>query len=217
MQILDLFCGARGAAMGLHRAFPEAEITGVDINPMPRYPFEFVQADAMTYPLDGYDLIWASPPCQRYSRATVQRRAAGVEYPDLLADTRSRLRQSGLPYIIENVPLAPMIDAVLLCGTMFDELRILRHRLFESNQRLQAPPHRSHKGLVRGIGKDFVCVVENAWKKGIHKDYTLAVWSEAMGIDWMTRRELSEAVPPAYAEYLGRQLAPHLERGVRVA
>lgn len=206
MRILDLCCKAGGASMGLHLAFPGAEIVGVDIEPQKRYPFTFVQADATTYPLAGYDLIWASPPCQSYSRATVQQRQDGVEYPDLLAILRMRLQASHLPYIIENVPLAPMQNAVMLCGQMFG-IRVLRHRLFEASIPLVVPEHRSHKGLVRGPGKDFVCVVTNAWKAGLHHDNTVAVWREAMGIDWMTKKELSEAVPPAYAEYLGRQFA----------
>lgn len=205
MKVLDLFCGAGGAAVGIKRAWPDAEITGVDIAPQPRYPFTFVEADATTYPLDGYDFIWASPPCQRYSRATVQQRQAGVEYLDCIDALRSALSGLGVPYVIENVPLAPLLAPVMLCGQMFG-LRVLRHRLFEANFAIQQPPHKSHAGLQRGVGKDFVCAVINAWKKGEHKDDGVLTWREAMDIDWMTKRELSQAVPPAYAEYVCSRL-----------
>lgn len=207
-RVLDLFSGAGGAAMGLHRAWPDAEITGVDIRPMPRYPFRHVVADAMTYPLDGFDFVWASPPCQAYSRATVQQRARGVIYPDLLAATRRLLQASGLPYVIENVPLAAMDGCTaILCGQMFG-LRVLRHRLFETSWLAFQPHHWSHVGLVRGVGNDFVCAVTNAYKKAEYRDDTLEVWREALGIEWMTKRELSEAIPPAYSEYLARQYGP---------
>jgi DNA (cytosine-5)-methyltransferase 1 len=205
VRVLDLFCGAGGAAAGLRRAWPDAEIVGVDIVHQKRYPFAFVQADATTYLLDGFDFVWASPPCERYSRATAQQRNKGVVYADLVAVTRARLVASGLPYVIENVPLAPMRhDAITLCGQMLG-LRLLRHRLFECSFAVDVPAHRSHGGLVRGPQGDFVCVVPNAWKAAIHHDNTLPVWQAAMEIDWMTKSELSQAVPPAYSEYIARQ------------
>src|SRR5258708_28352590 len=128
MKVLDLFCGAGGAAMGLPRAWPDAEILGVDIVPQPRYPFKFVQADAMTFPLEGYDFIWASPPCQAFSKT---RRITGKEYPDLIDPIRQRF-PTRIPYVIENVTGAPLFAPVMLCGTMFG-LKVIRHRNFETN------------------------------------------------------------------------------------
>lgn len=117
--LLDLYCKAGGAAMGYHRA--GFRVVGVDIEPQPHYPFEFHQADALTFPLDGFDAYHASPPCQRYSMITKLHGRAIVEsHPDLIDPTRYRLKSSGKPYIIENVPQAPLKDAVTLCGSMFN-------------------------------------------------------------------------------------------------
>jgi DNA (cytosine-5)-methyltransferase 1 len=187
--------------MGLHRAWPDAEIIGVDIKAQPRYPFTFVQADAITYPLDGFDFIWASPPCQAFIRSGMFDKS---EYHDLLTATRERLIASSIPYAIENVPGAPMRADVELCGTMFDlssdthELR--RHRWFELGFTASAltPPCRHDKptmgvyGNPRGKAK---------WGGGTGAD-----WKRAMGIDWMTVPELSQAIPPAYSEFIARQL-----------
>lgn len=119
-KLLDLFCGAGGAAMGYHRA--GFEVTGIDINPQPHYPFKFIQADAMTYPLGGFDCYHASPPCQRYSILTRGLHQDRIEnYPDLIAPIRDRLLHTGKPYVIENVEGARklLINPVKLCGTMF--------------------------------------------------------------------------------------------------
>src|SRR3990167_2619727 len=127
MRVLDLFCGAGGAAMGLHWAWPNAEPVGVDIKPQPRYPFTFVQADAVTYPLEGFDFIWASPPCQAYSAL---KGLTTTEYPMLVDAIRDRLEASGKPWIIENVVGANLRNPVQLCGSMFG-LGVWRHRRFE--------------------------------------------------------------------------------------
>lgn len=111
-RLLDLFCGAGGAAAGYHRA--GFDVVGVDINPQPNYPFEFHQADAMTFPLDGFDAIHASPPCQRYSRMSTSRPTLAATYPDLVAPIRERIERG--PYVIENVPGAPLVDPLVLCG-----------------------------------------------------------------------------------------------------
>ena len=214
MKVLDLFCGAGGAAMGLHRAWPDAEITGVDIKPMPRYPFKFIQADAMTFPLEGYDFIWASPPCQAYSWSA-KRWHGKKEYQDLIVPTRDLLQATNKPYCIENVPRAPLINPITLCGTQFG-LKVLRHRLFETSEPivvLMQPC--AHVGQV---GKDYACVVghgEPAWVRN-KEFFTVAghggngrtrmeFWKEAMGIDWMTRDEITQAIPPAYSEFIARQ------------
>lgn len=187
-KLLDLFCGAGGAAMGYHRA--GFEIVGVDLVPQPNYPFEFIISDALTYPLKGFDIIHASPPCQTYIRKSVKYGSGGMIHP-----TRIRLLSSKLPYIIENVETAPLINTIKLCGTMFD-LLVLRHRLFESNLQLKCDRICNHWGTVSG--GDFAGVYGFG---GRGQD-----WSLAMGIDWMTELELKEAVPPAYTEFLGKQV-----------
>ncbi len=200
--LLDLFCGAGGAAVGYHRA--GFDVVGVDIAPQPNYPFEFHQGDAMTWPLDGYDAIHASPPCQAYSVATLQHRATNT-YPDLVAATRERLVASGLPYVIENVPGAPLLNAVQVCASGLGMVRLRRHRLFESNRFLFGVP------CVHGQNIDILSVVghsEGSGKSG--PGYLKADKEYAMGIDWMNRDELSEAIPPAYTEFIGAQLLQHL-------
>ena len=208
MRLLDLFCGAGGAAVGYHRAGFD-EIVGVDIEPQPNYPFEFVQADAMTYPLDGFDLIHASPPCQAFSWSASRWKR---EHPELVASTRDRLLASSTPYIIENVIGAPLLGPTMLCGLMFN-LNVLRHRLFESSEVLLPPGHQSHAppiwrddlndGSHRVRRSAYVTV---AGQGGQSASYKFADWKEAMGIDWMTKKELTQAIPPAYTEYLGAQI-----------
>lgn len=202
MRLLDLFCGAGGAAMGYHRA-GFTEIVGVDIKPQPHYPFRFVQADAMTYPLDGFDAIHASPPCQVFSMAAQSQRNRGVVYPNLLAPTRARLEQQGTPWVMENVPGAPMRSDFVICGCRVG-LPLRRVRLFETSWNgfdLMTPCH--HTGPV-------VSVVGHgtpAWQRErLGYNPTIREYRAAMGIDWMNRGELSQAIPPAYTEYIGRQL-----------
>ena len=204
MKLLDLFCGAGGCSKGYHDA--GFDVVGVDINPQPRYPFEFVQADAMTYPLDGFDVIHASPPCQRYSRAN---RGLGnnSKYPDLLPKTRERLIDNGKPWIIENVEGAPMYFPFTLCGSMFG-LRssagwLRRHRLFEMSWIVLAPRCQHPKGVSVGVYGNGT----NSWhKQKLGRNVTVDEQREAMGIDWMTRKELSQAIPPAYTEWIGRRI-----------
>lgn len=203
--LLDLFCGAGGAAMGYARA--GFDVVGVDVRPCPRYPFAFVLADAFTFPLDGFDAIHASPPCQRHSKTRAILHGKGLECrgtDDGIERIRERLIAHGSPYVIENVPGAPLRDPILLCGTMFG-LGVLRHRLFESNRLLRAPEHPRHEGSTnshRGYsrGARYVTV-------GGH-NYNPEDGRRAMGIDWMRTRdgELNEAIPPAYTEWVGRQL-----------
>jgi len=210
-RLLDLFCGAGGAAMGYHRA--GFDVVGVDINPQPNYPFEFHQADAMTYPLDGFDAVCASPPCQRYSGMSACRPGLSDDYPDLVEATRARLQASGLPWIIENVPGSPVLKhsglfdlhGIELCGHMFG-LELYRHRHFESSVHLWQPDHPRH--LVPGAKAGH-------WRPGEIISVSgncspIALARSAMGIDWMNRSELSEAIPPAYTEYIGAQLLEHM-------
>jgi DNA (cytosine-5)-methyltransferase 1 len=214
-RLLDLFCGAGGAAVGYHRA--GFEVVGVDIVDQPNYPFEFIQASALslfTYRVkERFDAVHASPPCQRFSDLA-KRNGNGHEWPDLIAPTRELLRASGLPYVIENVEGAPLVDPVLLCGTQFPGLRVIRHRLFETSFPVPPLPHGRHP-LVFTHDKrknhygrldqnvSFVQVTGGG-------NATVANKAAAMGIAWMSGKELNEAVPPAFTEYVGRQLLAHL-------
>ena len=213
-RLLDLFCGAGGAAMGYHRA--GFDVVGVDINPQPNYPFEFHQADAMTYPLDGFDVIHASPPCQAYTATNALTAARNKTRkrplpPKLVDETRARLVEAAVPYVIENVVGAPLRHDYVLCGSMFG-LRVRRHRIFEVDGAAYGlSPRCSHKtqGKVIGVFGDHPdpprpyrtnCAVnvDNA--------------RDAMDIDWMTWRELCLSIPPAYTEFIGKQLLAALGR-----
>lgn len=205
-RLLDLFCGAGGAGMGYARA--GFDVTGVDLAEQPDYPFLFIQADALAFVARNarfFDVIHASPPCQAHSSL----RALGgqPEHEDLIPATRGLLRASGKPYIIENVPRAPLIRPVVLCGEYFG-LRVRRHRLFESNLSLWSPAchmHHRRKGTI-GVYGDHPQI-----SKGMNRAHTLAEAQQAMGIDWMTWPELCEAIPPAYTHHIGRQVIKHLE------
>ena len=203
MRVLDLYCGGGGAAMGLHRAWPDAEITGVDINPQKNYPFHFVQADAMTFPLEGYNFIWASPPCQAYSIAA---RYTKKNYPDLIAGTRARLQASGTPWVIENVVGAPIRADVTLCGCQFG-LPLRRRRHFETSWEpfeLRRPC--LHDGpVVSVVGHGTPSWVREKFKQRFGRAPRKTDYEAAMDIHWMTRAELSQAIPPAYSEFLALQ------------
>lgn len=188
MRLLDLFCGIGGAAMGYHRA-GFTDIVGVDIIDQPHYPFAFVRADALTYPLDGFDVIHASPTCQAHSRTRKILEGKGLTTKGdggHIAAIRTRLR--GRVYIIENVPGAPLLNPLRLCGTMFG-LRVFRHRLFETSFFALEPDHPEHVGGThshRGYstGGAYITVGGN--------NYNRVEGAAAMGIDWPTTRpELS--------------------------
>lgn len=216
MRALDLFCCAGGAAMGLHRA--GFEVVGVDLKPQKRYPFEFHQADALTFPLDGFDFIWASPPCQGYS--AMQHAPGAIGAPKLIPRVRKRLQAAGVPWCIENVEEArwAMREPQLLCGSMFglgaQGCQLQRHRLFETSFDLSATPcchdDRPVIGVYGGHARKRAAKhggrgTQDVWEGG-HR----AAASEAMGIDWMTLAEMSEAIPPAYAEHIGRAAIKHI-------
>lgn len=219
LRLLDLFCCAGGAAMGYHRA--GFEVVGVDIKPQPRYPFAFVQADVLALSpnfLRCFDAIHASPPCQGYSEL---RHAPGtVGAPKLIEPVRDMLVASGRSYVIENVRAAraAMIEPVTLCGTMFglgaEGCELQRHRLFEGNIAIAQPACRHGDKPVVGVYGGHARIrsakrggrsTRDVWPNG-HKP----VASEAMGIDWMTLAELSEAIPPAYTQFIGEQLRAHI-------
>jgi DNA (cytosine-5)-methyltransferase 1 len=207
-RALDLFCGDGGAGFGLHLA--GFDVVGVDIAPQPRYPFAFHQADAMTFPLEGFDFIWASPPCQKYSLIQKNTRS-GREHPDLVAPTRQRLREVDAPFVIENVHGAPLLKgAIMLCGEMFG-LKTYRHRWFECRPHLLGPSHHKHPERCPRAGRGaspsgYTSVCGEGGKVGTN----LLLWSRAMGIDWMNPRELTQAIPPAYSKYIGDQMMPHV-------
>jgi DNA (cytosine-5)-methyltransferase 1 len=186
----------------------------VDIVRQPRYPFEFHQADALTFPTDGFDVIHASPPCQEVSSTRHLRDAQGKQGRtlNLIPQTRTRLRSSGLHYVIENVPRAPLIDPVWLCGSMFG-LRVprgplRRHRGFESCCPMVAPPD-THRLLGRPLG--VYGSMRDDIPSGGRTVESLAEGQELMGIDWMKWSELKEALPPAYTEWVGNWLMRVLE------
>jgi DNA (cytosine-5)-methyltransferase 1 len=218
-RLLDLFCGAGGAAMGYSRA--GFEIVGIDNRAQKNYPFTFIQADALNPPvrLSDFDAIHASPPCQAYSRLRHLPWLKGRVYPELIDATRELLQASGKPWIIENVEDAPLLNGVNLCGMMFG-LPLYRHRRFESNILLMSPPHQKHDEVLaeggasmsqryRGSGVTGVKTISRTSFAG-HEVGAVARGAVALGIDWMRREELTQAIPPAYTEYLGAQLLDFL-------
>jgi DNA (cytosine-5)-methyltransferase 1 len=213
-RLLDLFCCAGGAGVGYARV--GFEVVGVDNKRQPNYPLPFIQADALKLDpefIATFDAIHASPPCQSYSDLA-KRNGNAHEWPRLVEPVREMLIASGLPYVIENVDGAPLLNPVVLCGTMFKGLRVLRHRLFEANFLIMVPPHgkhpkvhtfdkrKSHYGKTNDM-VDFVQVTGGG-------NCSIAAAREAMGIDWMTKNELNEAIPPAYTEFIGKQLLAHI-------
>lgn len=208
MKLLDLFCGAGGSAMGYHRA--GFDVVGVDIAPQKHFPFEFHQANALDFPVEGFDVIHASPPCQAFTAAQPIR---GRNHPDLISPVRSKLENSGIPWVMENVVGAPLRADILLCGSMFG-LEVQRHRIFETSwQELALTPTCNHQwpnGRPVGVyghtgGK------ATGFTSGNH-GFTVADWRRAMAIDWMTVKELAEAIPPAFTEWIGRLLLTHARK-----
>lgn len=217
-RLLDLFCGAGGAGMGYARS--GFEVVGVDIEPQPHYPFEFHQADAMTYPLDGFDAVHASPPCHDHSTVTGRnRKADGYKGTAWMLDgTVARLLPLSVPWVVENVEGATMPPSAYwfrLCGSAFG-LDVRRHRRFASNVSVLAPPcaHQLQPPRFRSLDSrrkpgSLATVV------GVHGHLNypgeFALRCAAMGIDWMTNDELSQAIPPAYTEWIGEQLLASLK------
>lgn len=206
MRLLDLFCGAGGAAMGYHRA--GFEVVGVDIKPQPHYPFEFHQADALTYPLGGFDAYHASPPCQKFSTSTLTKNRD--KHPNLIPPIREMFVATDKPYVIENVMKAPLLATLMLCGSMFG-LGVVRHRYFEMYPNSLFPPYCcTHTKKVQRQGyapdekRQLWCITRSAAR--------LEGAGESMGIDWMQRDalQIAEAIPPAYTEYIGLYLMRHL-------
>jgi DNA (cytosine-5)-methyltransferase 1 len=210
-RLLDLFCGAGGAATGYHRA--GFDVTGVDLYDQPNYPFRFVQTNALTAKfLGNYDVIHASPECQGYCWSTTAARKAGKVYSDDIPAVRELLIESGKPYVIENVPTAPLRNPTYLEGTMFG-LNVIRRRGFETNWWLPQPRFRPRRKPImqeskihpgKLIQKSAYCTVAGNGADGW--SCRLSDWQKAMGIDWMTKEEIIQAIPPAYTEHIGRHL-----------
>lgn len=232
-RLLDLFCGAGGAAMGYSRA--GFYVVGVDIKPQPHYcGDEFYQADALEFFVkhgSEYDAVHASPPCQRFSAMTKRWGKQRQDiHPDLVAGTRVLLQLSGKPYVIENVLGAPLRYAtLLLCGTMFglqtkEGNQLRRHRIFEVSFPVGlTPPCQHNNGSAVGVyggGQHplrrkpaTIGVYGHAGGSSVRdglEQFGTDARREAMGIDWMTGNELSEAIPPAYTEYIGKQLLAYV-------
>lgn len=198
-KLLDLYCGAGGCSEGYRQA--GFEVVGVDIEPQPNYPFTFFQSDAMEFPLDGYDVIHASPPCKAFTKTGWSYHFGyHSKHKDLLTPTRNRLIKSGIPFVIENVPGAPIRANIMLCGSMFG-LGVRRHRYFETfpvifflmqpciHKKVMASPY-GHPRL-KGEG---------------------STWGPAMGINWMSVAELAQAIPPAYTKRIGDELIAVLNK-----
>lgn len=221
MKLLDLFCCEGGAAKGYQQA--GFEVTGIDLHPRfaKRYPGTFIQADALEYVKEHgheYDVIHASPPCQRYSITNAARRH---DYPDLVADTRTALEATGKPWVIENVVGAPLNDPITLCWTMFHQpgsvhdtdgepLQMFRHRLFESNIPI-APPSTCNHDKTMQVAGSYGGARRNKWEaRHVRKGgYVPAknVQEQLLGIDWMTQHGLYQSLPPSYTEWVGSFLA----------
>jgi DNA (cytosine-5)-methyltransferase 1 len=212
-RLLDLFCGAGGSAMGYHRA--GFEVVGVDRDPQPEYPFEFIQMDVFeaVRGVEGFDAIHASPPCQPFTAMRTLADAGGKRLrpsEDRVDETRAALQAIGVPWVMENVKGSPLINPLQLCGSSFN-LLVRRHRLFESTHLMFGLPCR-HAEMPRAIavyGDHPQSPGDKSYR--INRARTLAEGREAMGIDWMTWRPLTQAIPPAYTEWIGRQLIRAIE------
>ena len=214
-RLLDLFCGGGGASMGYWLA--GFEVVGVDSAKQPRYPFTFFQADALEFAsLYGhrFDAIHASPPCQAYSRLAA--RHPDREYPDLIGPTREALQACDVPYVIENVPEAPLIDPVILSGSAFGlgtaDYKLVRRRAFETNWLAERPFH-----MTMGDQRPAISVAGHAGRAGRNMSGTSAERRKAMRIPWLPSETLSEAIPPDYTEWIGGHLLNRLEDDLAVA
>lgn len=231
LRILDLYCGAGLVAEGLYEA--GWETVGVDLTPQPRYPGPFIRHDALTLDMRfirSFDAIWASPPCLRDTAMKHAPGARGAAHPELIPPTRRLLQASGLPYVLENVETAALIDPIILCGSHFGlgvyhdgrRFRLERHRKFETNWPLDAPPPCKHVGPVVGVYGSHARIRSAAaggrktsepWGRP-HRE----VMAEAMGCrSELTCKEISQGIPPVYARFIGLRLAAHVDAYRRAA
>ena len=218
MKLLDLYCKAGGASAGYAAA--GFQVVGVDIEPQPHYPFEFIQASALDVLQDrkfveSFDAIHASPPCKVH---TSLKAFSSKHHLDLVPETRELLKSYSAPWVMENVPGAPLIDPLILCGSMFD-LGVRRHRLFETSFPTAQPPCRHAEQNASSPG--YPVKNYHSGKPVIHMSPVIGVygrgqglgpgevelWRKAMGTPWMTKDEMAQAIPPAYAQHMGNLLA----------
>lgn len=206
-KLLDLYCCAGGGGYGYEQA--GLDVTGIDIEHQPKHRGKFIQYDAIEYltaHFQEYDVIHASPPCQYYSLSAKQFRDKGKEYVDLIEATRIALVSTGKPYVIENVPGSPLINPILLCGAMFG-MMTYRHRLFESNIKLEVPPHPEHTAPNAKMGRkpkhgEFVQYVGHFSGVELVREMT--------GLHWLGQYELAQSIPPQYTKFIGEQLIKKL-------
>jgi DNA (cytosine-5)-methyltransferase 1 len=209
-RLLDLFCCAGGAGYGYHLA--GFDVVGVDVDPQPNYPFEFHQADAMTFPLDGFDAIHASPPCQDHSTLIFSRGGKAAEHGTgwMLDETVRRLRASGVPWVVENVPGADLPGASTLCGRSFGIAKLKRHRQFLTSFFMLVPPCMCGKGPTIGVygelSKNDRQVRHSNGNGGTTMRAGVQTARDLLGCPWMDAKELSQAIPPVYTEYIGEQM-----------
>lgn len=205
MRVLDLFCGVGGASEGYVRA--GYEVVGMDIKPQPNYPYHFIHGNAMEInPLifNFFDLIHASPPCQAFSWGA--RKGRTEKFPDYISEVRQMLE--GHPFVIENIPTAPLLDPVMLCGTMFD-LPLLKHRHFETSFPVDPPEHQKH--IYRGVMDGHYLTVAGHGGNNKTGNFKISAWQKAMDMPWAkSQAELAEAIPPAYTKFIGEMYLRHL-------
>ncbi|MEN6475228.1 MAG: DNA methylase, partial [Syntrophaceae bacterium] len=200
-----------GCSMGYYRA--GFEVVGVDINPQKHYPFEFIKTNALSVDVDfmrSFDAIHASPPCQGYSATRTQWNCGKIDHPKLITPVRAALEASEIPWVIENVMGSTLHWGIVLCGTMFG-IKTYRHRVFESSIMLLQPAHRKHPETIPGRGfgtspRGYCNPCGHTSHKGQAQE-----WGRALDIDWMNQKELTQAIPPAYTEFIGRQLIEYLD------
>jgi len=198
-RLLDLFCGAGGAGEGYRRV--GFDVTGVDIKPQPRNPHNFIQADALEFLREHgheFDFIHASPPCQAYTKAGKQWRKEGRKYPDLISAVRDLLKKTKKPWVIENVPGAPLKRPVLLNGSVFG-MKVHRPRLFEASFQLPQLEIPTSKPIKMGRP-----IREGDTVQPVGHFSGVAYASREMGLPWMGQKELAQAIPPAYTKFIGK-------------
>ena len=207
IKLLDLYCGVGGASAGYNKA--GFDVTGIDLKHGKRYPYKYIKGDVLLYLQDldflrSFDIIHASPPCQTHSITQHLRNAQGKSTSklDLIPQTRAALIASGKPYVIENVPGSPLINPIQLCGSSFG-LQVRRHRLFESNMKLTGSVC-DHKAQGRPVG--VYGSLNDQIPRGGKTATTIDEGRDAMGMPWAIWTELVEAIPPAYSEYIGKQI-----------
>lgn len=200
MRCLDLFCGAGGAGEGYSLA--GFDVTGIDIVPQPKNPHKFILSDAILYLLEHgheYDFIHASPPCQAYTKACKQWRKSGVEYPDLIAETRNALKKVGKPWVIENVPDSPLINPILLNGSVFG-INVHRPRLFEASFPLPQPMVKKMSPVKMGRP-----IKEGDIVQPVGHFSGVRYAAKEMGLEWMGQKELAQAIPPVYTKWIANE------------